>query len=318
MRIQYAPLLYGRTFHVDFSSEFLAQPDFFTEADASYAFSIVRNSMDHSDFIGDHGRLVVFGNGNYAVTGLVITFAELFKKTRRTPMYDRLDHEAGRQAYGFIGMVVPVMGVRKPFDVPPEVYADMYCEMISPRWNEKYRQSVTKVRLREIDVPEAEQVHDANMAKSVPTGYGQPKTVAFGNQKGEREKLKNYVLGQALKGISISFCSDADEIRPEYRKVFNVLTCENPSAATVISEDFPQAQAYPEGKKSDRGNSDEIRNSDETCISGKNRNSTKVPSYDDILEGRYHAERKNNSEIGNKKGILQPIVQLFNDLFGKK
>lgn len=309
MRIQYAPLLYGRTFHVDFSSEFLAQPDFFTAADASYAFSMVRSSMDHSDFIRDCGRLVVFGTGSYAVTGLVITFEELFKKCGRMPMYNRLDHETGRPAYGFIGIVIPIVrtGMSKAFnafDVPVEAYTDLYCELIAPRWNEKYREGVTKVPLREMDVDEAKQIHDANMVNYLSTQYKSSKTIAFGNTAEERKKLKNYVLEQALKGIYISFCSDADEIKPKYRKVFNVLTCENPNM--VLSHEPPQPQEHSVGKKSDQ------EGFSEPC------NPAKIPSYDDILEGQYHPKREKNLKFDNIKKFVQPIIKIINAVSEKK
>lgn len=346
MKINGSPLLYGRTYRVDFGSQFLVQPDFFSKSDAEWAFTIVSSSMDHSDFVGRNGRCVIFGNGRFVVVGLVIEFEELFKKCGLEPVYNRLDHERGRAAYGFIGLVLKRTGREKAFHVPVNILAALYREMIAPIWDRRDLGEPVKMPAHEISVEESDQMPDSNLFQAISFSQQRLQPAVFENDQELTAKISHCVLMQALKGSKIVFCSNADEIRADYRKAFDVVTCADPKNFVSVFEDnddnlgydstepiVNEVQGYDqilmtnqkqnnrvqnrvlgkEGKSGGGRLNKERKNSGRTNKGDKNSEGQlkkdAALSYDDILEqNRYEDNKKRESQSDKikKKSVYAP------------
>ncbi len=344
MKIKYSPLLYGRTYAVDFGAQFLTQPRFFTESDASWAFSVVSSSMDRSDFTGNDGRQVVFGNGKFVVVGLVTKFDELFIRCGREPEFNHLDRERGRRAHGFIGIVVPVKSAAAAFDIPMEIWPDLYCETMNVRWKQVTPGEPTKFDLREMDVEEADRNLNKDMIQAISAGYRNSEKVFLKNNKPQREEIVHCALSLALRGDSIVFCSDVDEIRPEYRNYFNVATCTNPEKLYAETKNVQDDSDSNIDNEVQDGLQNEVRGYDrvledyggtQTRKAHKSQNSRKaekpnkqkavkkemfkgqsrrksVQSYDDVLESS--TEKKNYVQSGmrSKTKSMDEEIERYN------
>lgn len=226
MRVDCAPLLYGRTFKVDFQSRLLAQPVDFSLSDAADALEIIRCSMDHSDFV--ERREVIFTiRKKFVVSGVVTKFDRIFQDCGRTPLYTVLDGEGGRPAHGFIGVVIRIQSGVSPFDVPTSELVDMYCDMIKPIWNRSVDDNIVKTQWRSIDVPDQSLVVDDNIYKAINAGLSKVGVAYIKSQDWDVSDVRRCAMALAIRGSrNIAFCTNIDDIRNKGR--FNIATCRNP------------------------------------------------------------------------------------------
>ena len=229
MKIKYAPLLHARTKNVDFHSGFLVLPAGFSEADARYAHSLVLDSTRFLELAGPDGRRVVFGNGNFVVTGITIIIEDLFKKCGLEPEYHKVDHKDGRLAYGFIGIAMPVSKEMPPFDVPYETFLNIYRKHIKARWEETLDSEGVhdplKIQFEEAEVPAAVSIpnYDAQFA------YRSGKLLLEDTIE-TRDGIAAYVLSKALRKEQIALCTDITLPKAIAENGFDIITCKNASA----------------------------------------------------------------------------------------
>lgn len=300
MTINAAPILYGRTYNLDFSSFFLAQPACYSKEQAAKVFSVVQGSMDHTDFMPSSGRIIVHSDGEFITYGRTVVFSELYAECNREPVCDRLDHKDGREAYGFIGIVFEALGKEQPiFKIPSGMLCDLYQELILPRWEEEVRAQPYATEMRTFEVNElTSQLVDGGSIRSTTNGV---QTTYLCNTEESLNTIIDGVLKLAYSGVPVSFCSDADDIRTEYRNLYNIIACRN--------ENFLHSLQVPEVEKRRVSPVTDARQSHAAegfgAQNGYNTTHTvRRGSYDDQLQ-RLRQDGKKKQEGSNSRSTYQ-------------
>ena len=307
MFVKCAPLLYGRTFNMDFASRFLVQPGFFNQEDATQAFILVKNSMDGFDFVGEHGRVVSFGNERYVVSGIAIEFKYLFSKCGQEPIYHKLDSATGRDAYGFVGVVIPREELPNiPVMVPADELLRLYCSCINPLWENNYEdfdsngRPTTKSGLQDVAVEsinaDTTQSTYNTIVSAIHTGGN---IVSFKNDTFKNEEIVAALMRLTQNG-SLSFCSDVDDMDVEKARLFKIVSSRKP--AKYIRSQDASTGVYTSPALS-TGAQNDFSNSRPPYDAKQPKHSTRTPkrgtsSYDDILE--QFTESPESVQEGNK------------------
>lgn len=244
MTINAAPILYGRTYNLDFSSFFLAQPACYSKEQAAKVFSVVQGSMDHTDFMPSSGRIIIHSDGKFITYGRTVVFSELYAECNREPVCDRLDHKDGREAYGFIGIVFEALGKEKPtFKLPSGMLCDLYQELILPRWEEEVRAQPSATEMRTFEMNElTSQLVDGGSIRSATSGT---QRAYLCNTEESLSTIIDGVLKLSYSGVAVSFCSDADDIRAEYRSLYNIIACRNENSLNSLAASEEAHRSIP-------------------------------------------------------------------------
>ena len=299
MTVNAAPILYGRTYNLDFSSFFLAQPAFFSKEEAAQVFSVVQGSMDHTDFMPSSGRIIVHSDGKYITYGRTVVFSELFAECNRDPEYDRLDHKDGRLAYGFIGIVFEAKEKEKPtFKLPSDMLCDLYKELISPRWTEEVRAQPSGTEMRAVKVNElTNELVDGGSVRSATSGT---QRAYLCNTEEALSTIIDGVLKLAYSGVAVSFCSDADDIRAEYRSLYNIIACRNENSMNSLAASETVHQSAP----STSGVSQSREPMSSRVPHNNREHAVRRGSYDDQLQ-RLGQDGKKKQEGSNSRSTYQ-------------
>ena len=306
MIVKAAPILYGRTFEIDFSSFFLAQPAYFSKERATQLFSVVQSGMDHTDFMPDNGRVILHSDGKYITYGRIVVFSELYRQCNRKAVYTRLDHENGREAYGFIGIVIDVADIEhKSFELPAETLCTLYEELIQSRWAEEVRAAPSATEMRNITVTDS-------MANPINTSLIHSKTCGVQtaylcDSKNAISTVVDGVFKLAYSGVPVSFCSDADDIRIQYRNVYNIITCRSANVFNSLQANLAEEHVnYSAGSNVQSQATHRIHYSS----NGQKQRTVRKGSYDDQLQeiinggkkkqGKSNARKSQNSQTSPK------------------
>jgi len=292
MKVTCAPLVYGRTYQVDFGSDFLIRPKYLTGSAAAPAFERVRSSMDAFDLAPEGGRTVVFGDGRVAIAGVTVFFEDLFAECGREPAYHRLDRADGRKAYGFVGVAIPVGDVQGVPVIPRAKLLDLYCRCIGPAWNDEYAEGggIRRYTVREtemtFDEMPGERVEPVLRAISIGL-MGGKNTVVLNSGEADRDAAAAAALALALRGEQIAFCSDVDGIRMEKTKVFSVMTSRTPAAfdaRPAAKEDLPAGEKKPKTAKEPKttGGYDDVLAALDRSSAGTDRGEKESSLVDDV------------------------------------
>lgn len=300
MIIKAAPILYGRTFEIDFSSFFLAQPAFFSKERATQLFSVVQSGMDHTDFMPDNGRVILHSDGKYITYGRIVVFSELYRQCNREAAYTRLDHENGREAYGFIGLVIDIADIEhNSFELPAETLCTLYEELIQSRWTEEVRAAPSATDTRNIIVTET-------MANPINTSLIHSKTCGVQtaylcDSENAISTVVDGVFKLAYSGVPVSFCSNADDIRVQYRNVYNIITCRSANVFNSL-----QANLAEEHVNHGAGNDVQGQAAQRIHYSsnGQEQRTVRKGSYDDQLQQIIHGGKKKQAE--SNKSQMSP------------
>ena len=306
--IHAAPLLDGRTYNVDFSSFFLAQPVFFRE-NAGRMFSVIQASMNHTDFLPSCGRIVVHSDGRYITYGRTVVFSDLYAECKRKPVYNRLDNKGGREAYGFIGIVFEVTGREQPaFVLPSGMLCDLYQELIAPRWMEEVRKQPSITEMRDVEVNElATPLMDSNSIRSATGGL---QRAYLCDTEDAIFKIVDDVLKLAYSGVPVSFCSDADDIRIQNRNIYNIVTCRNESLLSSLHSSDAEEKSTSLVQDESRSQGVQDKRSS-LCECNDETRSAKPGSYEDQLQRIILDGRKKQSR--GKPQIPFPVSQTTSD-----
>lgn len=294
MKLNYAPVIHARTKYVDFRKGLLVLPSDFSDTDAGYVHSLVLDSTRFFELAGTSGRRIVFGNGKFIVSGISIVFQELFKLCNKEPEFNRVDHENGRLAYGFVGIVISVSGKHTLFDIPNEVFLDIYSKHIQTRWEETTETKDVfdskRVAYEEINLPGAVSIADLD--------------TQFLNRRGkllledipeDRDATVAYVLSKALRGERIAFCSDITMPKLIAESGFDIVTCKNASSILPPEVRTSPVQNQPRYSGGFPAQRSEQRLPQKTPVSQPAKKKT-AQSLDDILE-RCNAPTENDDSL---------------------
>lgn len=250
VQVKYAPLIHARTKLVDFRSGFLVKPENFSDSDVNWANALVLDSTRFFELGGEHGRRVVFSNGRFVVSGITILIQNLFQKCGRAPEYHRVDESQQRLAYGFIGIVLPVSAAQKPFDIPYEVFLNLYLQYVVPRWDETTHDAgvheATRAGYMEGDFPTPESVADLDTLLSKVD-----KKLILDDVFAEREGIAAYILSKALCEKKIAFCSDISLSKAIIESGFDIVTCKN-ADLMVLNGEQKIRPSKPHGESSEK------------------------------------------------------------------
>jgi hypothetical protein len=127
--IEYAPIVFGRTYEVDF--RFLVLPEDFQSPDyaenRAWAEHYIGATMLLPQHLRDQPRWSIFKSENHCVVGLTCTASAV----STTQTHDR----QGRPLYVFLGYVFRPMDVQ-PLPMKPEEFDQLY-HFIAEAWNDK-------------------------------------------------------------------------------------------------------------------------------------------------------------------------------------
>ncbi|SFR92131.1 hypothetical protein [Anaeromicropila populeti] len=315
MKLNYAPIIHARTKYVDFRKGLLVLPVDFSETDAQDVHSLVLDSTRFFELAGTSGRRVVYGNGKFVVSGISIIFQELFKLCNKEPEFNRVDHENGRLAYGFVGVVFPVASRPNLFDIPNEVFLNIYLKHIKTRWEETTETENVfgskKVEYEEIDLPDAGRI--ANFDTQLSNRSGK---LLLEDIPEDCDATVAYVLSKALRGERIAFCSNITIPKLISESRFDIVTCRN--ASSILP---PEVQVRPLQNQPEPADNYSLKRTAQRLPKKMHLyeppKKKKESSLDDILE-QYNApienkdflsERYNPREYARKKDNKAPYMK---------
>jgi len=134
---EYAPLVYGRTFEVDF--RYLAIPEKFSDVDQAWANQYVMASMRRPERLEGRPRWVLFQNQHYRVFGVICMVKELIDPKTQYEV-DITRDKVGRPLHVFAGYVIrPALEAdqRMPSYIEAMELLQPLADYISSRWLEK-------------------------------------------------------------------------------------------------------------------------------------------------------------------------------------
>lgn len=292
MVVKAAPLLYGRTYNIDYDSYFLAQPIFFSKEKAMQMFSIIQSSMDRKDFMPADGRIIFHSDGRYITYGRTAAFSELYSKCSRKAVYNRLDHENGREAYGFIGIVLDITeNEQKAFELSAETLCNLYEELIQPKWSEQVRSAPAATEMRNITVTET-MANPMNTSSIHSKTFG-VQTAYLCNSENAIRTVIDGVFKLAYSGVQVSFCSDADDIRVQYRNVYNIITCRSENVFNSLQADFAEKHVNHAATNDVQG---QAAQGIQYSSNGQEQRTVRKGSYDDQLQEIIRGGKKKQTE----------------------
>lgn len=146
--IQYAPIVYGRTYEVDY--RFLALPEDFTSADLNWAKQYIYDSLSDPDSLADHPRWVLFRDHLHCIVGIACQATQLSSDTSIT--FDRV----GRPFNVFVGYVASLEFAPLPFQskrVSLDQFRNLYT-FIQTHWKAKaYEMSSHTIENYTLELP---------------------------------------------------------------------------------------------------------------------------------------------------------------------
>lgn len=253
MSIKVYPLIYSRTKHVDFVSDFLARP-----ADLDYriankfvAFAMENVAMDSNDI----QRYVVFSVGKYCIAGTACITSNIALAGDEEYIRDK----DGRRIQAFIGIAVDKSGNHTEIPMlSNEKYREIYLKYLKKQWNEPVTHS-EKCTEPEIElettnydsfIPQTELI----LGKNIINEY-------YYNDN--RQRIFNYYFVENLKNNSL--CSfivrklDLNDIR---KSPFNCLVANDNQIRKLQAEEEERKRAEEASRQCGKQSQDEI-NSDE-------------------------------------------------------
>lgn len=253
MSIKVYPLIYSRTKHVDFVSDFLARP-----ADLDYriankfvAFAMENVAMDSNDI----QRYVVFSVGKYCIAGTACITSNIALAGDEEYIRDK----DGRRIQAFIGIAVDKSGNHTEIPMlSNEKYREIYLKYLKKQWNEPVTHS-EKCTEPEIElettnydsfIPQTELI----LGKNIINEY-------YYNDN--RQRIFNYYFVENLKNNPL--CSfivrklDLNDIR---KSPFNCLVANDNQIRKLQAEEEERKRAEEASRQCGKQSQDEI-NSDE-------------------------------------------------------
>ena len=131
------------------------------------------------------------------------------------------------------------------FKLPSDMLCDLYKELISPRWTEEVRAQPSGTEMRAVKVNELTNESTNKLTNELTNELvdgGSVRSATSGTQRAylcnTEEALSTIidgVLKLAYSGVAVSFCSDADDIRAEYRSLYNIIACRNENSMNSLA-----------------------------------------------------------------------------------
>ncbi|MFB2891584.1 hypothetical protein ACE1CI_01435 [Aerosakkonemataceae cyanobacterium BLCC-F50] len=145
---KWAPLVYGRTYEVDF--RFIALPDDFTIENKDWAWDYIRVTTRAAENLANNPRWALFKNELHCVVGVTCMVRELIGQPTDKISENLTKDSKGRPLYIFVGYVAKV---DKKHGLPPiipygnlEIFKPLY-DYVRDRWLVKSYEEATKAPL---------------------------------------------------------------------------------------------------------------------------------------------------------------------------
>jgi hypothetical protein len=133
---KWAPLIYGRTYAVDF--RFLAVPDDFDERITNYIWEFIKVTTRSAENLSSKPRWIFLRTNRRCIIGVTCLIRDLLYSDKDNVSEDLTRDRHGRPLYAFIGFVSKTL---VPSVVPAmnlALFAAPYLELIPQKWDESY------------------------------------------------------------------------------------------------------------------------------------------------------------------------------------
>ena len=143
---QWAAIVYGRSYHLDF--RFITVPDDFTKQDTDWALEHILASTSQARNLADHPRWSLFKNDSHCVAGVTCMVRDLAGHSSKYPREEIAKDDRGRPLYTFVGYVTKLDGDLAIQNFP--AYTDLHrfgtlCrEIVKVWWVKNYERDRTR------------------------------------------------------------------------------------------------------------------------------------------------------------------------------
>lgn len=253
MSIKVYPLIYSRTKHVDFVSDFLARPADLDYKTANKFVEVATKNVEMDS--NDIQRYAVFSVGKYCIAGTACITNNILLAGDEEYTRDN----GGRRIQAFIGIAVDKSGNHT--DIPVlsnEKYRKIYLKYLKKQWNETTTHS-EKCTEPEIElettncdsfIPQTELILDKNIINEY-----------YYNDN--RQRIFNYYFVENLKNNSLySFIVRKLDLNDIRKSPFNCLVANDNQIRKLQAEEEERKRAEEASRQCGKQSQDEI-NSDE-------------------------------------------------------
>ncbi|MCX7922073.1 MAG: hypothetical protein N3B21_08700 [Clostridia bacterium] len=311
----FAPLVHSRTYKMDFRPKFLAVPEDFNDSRIAWAKEFVLSTTNSADFLEDSIRKSVFSDGKYCVIGITCMAKTLNKigreKVAEGKEYDEHSSKPGtpgRPIYVFLGYVFQIDREKKiAYDIPIEMFADLFKDYVSPRWEEKWSDPganmATLGRYQPIDNARCViSSSDENGEREFNHEIGDEVHV-FPSGKGQEELLWENALAIVAKGMPFSLCIGMHSSNDARRSVFNNISAHDAKEKFVVKRSrFQETKSV-----------DVTRESQQSLDSRQNPKTAKA-----MLTGESHDKFKHERHVPNTSEETDNYEGNILDVIGRK
>ncbi|MEL7405607.1 MAG: hypothetical protein AAFN00_01375, partial [Cyanobacteria bacterium J06558_2] len=147
---EWAAIVYGRTYHLDF--RFITLPDNFDSQDAQWALSYITATTQQARNLAGSPRWSLFKNDAYCVVGVTCMVRDLIKPASSDLLSITKDDQ-GRPLYVFVGYVTQLKQQKKLTNFPPygenclDDFRDLYQEIAQVWLVKNYEEDKIKTSL---------------------------------------------------------------------------------------------------------------------------------------------------------------------------
>ena len=203
MQISTIPIIHARTKNVDFRSNLLVVPDFFTLDDIKWCHTYITESTRFFEMVDKKGRQVLFSNESYVVIGLSIFIRDLYELCNKAPQYHLVD--GSRTNYAFLGFLFRKKDILSPFNIPYEFYLEQYERTMNARWLDPttpHSLLPTREPFSDMEFP------DSEVSKPRFHLPFETQKAIFNSEEFSAETLISEILTNIQREHDISFCSN--------------------------------------------------------------------------------------------------------------